>query len=103
MFHSFDGPCYMKNDKYMKNMIAITIFHVFLIFRVVGSIESMQHGYSLDEELNYCWESRLLLDQNPQVLVNDHIARYKDIREVVIPCHEIHKECWFIQCSTISP
>jgi len=28
-------------------------FHVFLIFRVVGSIESMKHGYSLDEELNY--------------------------------------------------
>ena len=29
------------------------IFHAFLIFRVVGPIESMQHGYSLDEELNY--------------------------------------------------
>ena len=23
MLHTFDGPCYMKNDKYMKNMIAI--------------------------------------------------------------------------------
>ena len=47
MFHTFDGPCYMKNEKYMKNVI------VFLIFRVVGSIESMQHGYSLDEEFNF--------------------------------------------------
>ena len=52
MFHTFDGCCYMKNEKYIKNMIAITFFHVFLIFRVAGSIESMQHGYSLDEELN---------------------------------------------------
>ena len=51
MLHNFDGPFYMKNEKYMKNMIAITFFHVFLIFRVVGSIESMQHGYS-DVESN---------------------------------------------------
>ena len=29
------------------------LFHVFLIFSVVGPIESMQHGYSLDEELNF--------------------------------------------------
>ena len=115
-----------------------------------------------------CWESRLTLDQNPQVLVNDRIARDKDPqeatspchkhtgsvglsnvqpsspnasrvcielvtyaliplvvnhdcrqtktrrcqstiasledpREVVIPCHETHGECWFIQCPTISP
>ena len=41
----------MKNEKYMKNGIAITFFHVFLIFRVVGSIESIKQGYSLDEEL----------------------------------------------------
>ena len=38
MLHTFDGP---------------TFFHVFLIFHVAGSIESMQHGYSLDEELNF--------------------------------------------------
>ena len=53
MLHTFDGPCYMKNEKYMKNVIAIMCFHVVLIFCVVGSIESMQHGYSFDEELNY--------------------------------------------------
>ena len=53
MLHTFDGPCYMKNDKYMKSMVAITFFHVFFIFRVAGSIKSMQHGYSLDEELSF--------------------------------------------------
>ena len=53
MLHTFDGPSYTKNDKYMKTMIANMFFHVFLIFRVVGPIESMQHGYFLDEELNF--------------------------------------------------
>ena len=53
MLHTFDGPCYTKNDKYMENMIAIMCFHVFPIFRVAGSIESMQHGYSLDDELKF--------------------------------------------------
>ena len=53
MLHIFDGRCYIKNEKYMKNMIAITFFQVFLIFRVAGSIESIQHGYSLNEELNF--------------------------------------------------
>ena len=53
MLHTFDGLYYAENEKYMKYVIAITFFHVFLIFCVVGSIESMQHGYSLDEESNY--------------------------------------------------
>ena len=53
MLHNFDGPFYMKNEKYMKNVIAIMFFHVFLTFHVAGSIKSMQHGYSLDEELNF--------------------------------------------------
>ena len=53
MSHTFDGSLYTKNEKYMKNIIARMIFHVFLIFRVARSIESMQHGYSLDEELNF--------------------------------------------------
>ena len=53
MLHTFDGLCYTKNEKYMKSVIAITFFHVFLIFRVAGTIESMQRGYSLDEELNF--------------------------------------------------
>ena len=52
MLHTFDGLFYMKNEKYMKNVIEITFFHVFLIFHVARSIESMKHGYSLDEELN---------------------------------------------------
>ena len=51
MLHTFDGPCYMKNEKYMKKRDCNHAFHVFLIFCVVGSIESMQqHGCSLDEE-----------------------------------------------------
>ena len=53
MLHTFDGPCYTKNEKYIKNVIVITLFHVFLIVRVPGSIETMQHGYYLDEELNF--------------------------------------------------
>ena len=47
MFHTFDSPCYTKNEKYMKKHDCNHIFHV------VGSIESMQYGYSLDEELNF--------------------------------------------------
>ena len=57
MFHTYDGPYYTKNKKYIEkhdcNHVAIKFFHVFLIFRVRGSIESMQHGYSLDDELNF--------------------------------------------------
>ena len=53
MLHTFDGPYYTRNDKYMKNVTVITFFHVFLIFRVAGSIKNMQHGYSFDEELNF--------------------------------------------------
>ena len=53
MLHPFDGPCYTKNEKYMENMIPIKFFHVFLIFHLVGSIEIMKHGHSLDEELNF--------------------------------------------------
>ena len=52
MLHTSDRSCYMKNEKYMKKVIAITLYHVFLKFRVAGSIESMQHGYSLDDESN---------------------------------------------------
>ena len=47
MLHTFDGPFYTKNEKYMKNMIAVMFFHV------ARSIKSMQHGYSLDEELKF--------------------------------------------------
>ena len=53
MLQTFDGPCYMKNEKYMKKRNCHHVFHVFLIFRVVGPIESMKHWYSLDEELNF--------------------------------------------------
>ena len=53
MLHTFDGPCYTKNEKYIKKRDYNHVFHVFLIFRVVGTIESMQHGYFLDEELNF--------------------------------------------------
>ena len=53
MFHTFDGPCYTKNEKYMKKRDSNHVFHVFLIFCVARSIKSMQHGYSFDEELNF--------------------------------------------------
>ena len=53
MLHTFDGPCYMKNEKYIKTRDYNHVFHVFLIFRVAGPIKSIQHGYSLDEELNF--------------------------------------------------
>jgi len=53
MLHTLNGPYYTKNKKYTKNMIANIFFHVFLIFHIIGSIESMQHGCSLDEELNF--------------------------------------------------
>ena len=46
MFHTFDGPCYTKNE------ISIMFFHAFLIFHVARSIKNMQHGYSLNEDLN---------------------------------------------------
>ena len=52
MLHTFDGPCYMKNEKYMKKQYYNHFFHAFHIFCVAGSIESMQHGYPLDAELN---------------------------------------------------
>ena len=51
MLHTFNGPCYTKNEKHMKNVIAIIFFHVFLIFHAVGSIKDMKHGSSLDKEL----------------------------------------------------
>ena len=47
-----------------------------------------------------CWESRLSLDQNLQVLVNDRIAKDKDPRKAVSPYRETHRERWFIQCPT---
>ena len=53
MLHTFEGPYYLKNQKYMKTRDCNHVFHVFLIFHVEGSIESIQHGYSLDEELNF--------------------------------------------------
>ena len=51
--HTFDGPRYPKNKKYMKKCdddVIITFFQVFIYFGVAGSIKSMQCGYSLDLE-----------------------------------------------------
>ena len=44
MLHTFDGPRYMRNKKYMKERDCNHVYHVFLIFRVAGSIKSMKHG-----------------------------------------------------------
>ena len=57
MLHTFDGPCYMKNEKYMKKRVYNHVFHVEM------SIEIMQHGYSLDGKSNYashkCFRSKI--------------------------------------------
>ena len=53
MLHTFDGLCYTKNEKYMKKHVYNHVFHVFLIFHVAVSIESMKHEYSLDKELKF--------------------------------------------------
>ena len=81
--HTFDGPLYPKNNKYLKKCddhptrtltayfwqtplpqkqeipekkrdeyVIITFSQVFIVFGVVGSVKSMQCGYSLDEKLN---------------------------------------------------
>ena len=54
--HTFDGPRYPKNKKYLKkcddDIMIITFFKVFLVFGVAGSIKSMRCGYSLDAESN---------------------------------------------------
>ena len=53
--HTFDGPCYPKNKKYLKKRdddIIITFFKVFLVFWVAGFVKIMQCGYSLDAESN---------------------------------------------------
>ena len=56
--HTFYGPCYPKNKKYLKKCdddIIITFFQVFLVFRVVGHVKSMSIGYSLDVEFNFAY------------------------------------------------
>jgi len=53
MLHTFDGLKNTKNEKYVKYVITITRFNVFLIFYEARSTKSIQHGYSLDEELNF--------------------------------------------------
>ena len=53
--HTFNRPCYPKNKKYLKKCdddIIITFFQGFLVFRVAGSVKSMQCGYLLDAESN---------------------------------------------------
>ena len=53
--HTFDGPRYPKNNKYLEKRdddVIITFFQVFLVFGVAGSIKSMPSGYSLDAEFN---------------------------------------------------
>ena len=53
--YTFDGSRYPKNKIYLKKRdddMIITFFQVFLVFRVEGSVKSMQCGCSLDAELN---------------------------------------------------
>ena len=54
-WHTFDGPLYPKNKKYLKKCdddVIITFFQVFLVFGVAGPIKSMSTGYSLDVEFD---------------------------------------------------
>ena len=42
MLHTFDGPLYTKNEKYIKKKRDYNnVFHVFMIFCVAGLIEIM--------------------------------------------------------------
>ena len=54
--HTFDGPRYPQNKKYLKKMWwwhhRHVFFHVFLIFGVAGLVKSMPSGYSLDAKFN---------------------------------------------------
>ena len=53
--HTFDGPRYPKNKKYLKKRdddVIMKFFKVFLVFGVVGPVKSMTSGYSLDAEFN---------------------------------------------------
>jgi len=53
--HTFDGPPYHKNKKYIKKCdddIIIMFFQVYLVFGVVWSVKSMPSGYLLDAEFN---------------------------------------------------
>ena len=53
--HTFDGPCYPKNKKYLKNVMMTSsshFFQVFLVFWVAVPIKSMPSGYSLDAKFN---------------------------------------------------
>ena len=53
--HTFDGPRYPKNKKYLEKRdddIIIMLFQVFIVLGVDGSVKSMLSGYSLDAEFN---------------------------------------------------
>ena len=53
--HTFEGPLYPQNKKYLKKRddhVIIMFFQVFLVFGVEGPLKSMRSGYSLDEEFN---------------------------------------------------
>ena len=53
--HTYDGPRYPKNKKFLKKHdvdVIIMFFQLFLVFGIAGSIKSMPRGYSLDAEFN---------------------------------------------------
>ena len=64
-WHTFNGPRYPKNKKYLKNVMMTSSSHllrVFLVFGVVGSIKSMPSGYSLDAEFNFASKRALPIE-----------------------------------------
>ena len=63
--HTFDGPLYPTNKKYLKKRdddIIIMFFQVFLVFRVEGPIKSMFSEYSLDEKIKFRIQRALLIE-----------------------------------------
>ena len=48
--HTFDGPRYPQNKKYLKNVMMTSSSHFFRYFLFFGVIKSMTSGYSLDVE-----------------------------------------------------
>ena len=62
MLHTFDGPWYTKNEKYIKNVIVITFFYAYLIFCVVGTHRKYETWVLLGWRIKFRIQRVLLLE-----------------------------------------
>ena len=79
--HTFEGPHYPKNDKYLKKCdddIIMMFFQLFHVFGVAGSVKSMPSGYSLDAEFNFASnkKSSFFYDTYPQIYIKKVFKTY---------------------------